>query len=152
MIDFGDQIELARAGRGAHPGGRPEYRDRFAAVLLDEYQDTNVAQAKLMRAMFGAGHPVTAVGDPDQNIYAWRGASLSNLFDFPHRLPEGRGHAGRAAAAVHELPVGGAHPARGRHGHLAAPAGPAPRPGQAARAVRPRTARARSPSRRTATS
>jgi DNA helicase-2/ATP-dependent DNA helicase PcrA len=55
--------------------------------LLDEYQDTNVAQAKLMRAMFGGGHPVTAVGDPDQNIYAWRGASLSNLFDFPTDFP-----------------------------------------------------------------
>jgi DNA helicase-2/ATP-dependent DNA helicase PcrA len=52
-------------------------------VLLDEYQDTNVAQARLMEALFGGGHPVTAVGDPDQNIYAWRGAALSNLLDFP---------------------------------------------------------------------
>ena len=83
VIDFGDQIELAVRVAVAHPEVGREYRDRFAAVLLDEYQDTNVAQAKLMRAMFGEGHPVTAVGDPDQNIYAWRGASLSNLFDFP---------------------------------------------------------------------
>ena len=83
VIDFGDQIELAVKVATEHPEVGREYRDRFAAVLLDEYQDTNVAQARLMRAMFGGGHPVTAVGDPDQNIYAWRGASLSNLFDFP---------------------------------------------------------------------
>jgi DNA helicase II / ATP-dependent DNA helicase PcrA len=83
VIDFGDQIELAVEVATEHREVGQEYRDRFAAVLLDEYQDTNVAQAKLMRAMFAGGHPVTAVGDPDQNIYAWRGASLSNLFDFP---------------------------------------------------------------------
>ena len=91
VIDFGDQIELALQGGDRAPRGRREYRDRFAAVLLDEYQDTNVAQAKLMRAMFGDGHPVTAVGDPDQNIYAWRGASLSNLFDFPTDFPKADG-------------------------------------------------------------
>jgi len=87
VIDFGDQIELAVQVATEHPEVGQDYRDRFAAVLLDEYQDTNVAQAKLMRAMFGGGHPVTAVGDPDQNIYAWRGASLSNLFDFPTDFP-----------------------------------------------------------------
>jgi DNA helicase-2/ATP-dependent DNA helicase PcrA len=88
VIDFGDQIELAVKVATEHPEVGQEYRDRFAAVLLDEYQDTNVAQARLMRAMFGGGHPVTAVGDPDQNIYAWRGASLSNLFDFPTDFPK----------------------------------------------------------------
>jgi DNA helicase-2/ATP-dependent DNA helicase PcrA len=88
VIDFGDQIELAVRVATEHPEVGREYRDRFAAVLLDEYQDTNVAQATLMRAMFGGGHPVTAVGDPDQNIYAWRGASLSNLFDFPTDFPK----------------------------------------------------------------
>jgi DNA helicase-2/ATP-dependent DNA helicase PcrA len=88
VIDFGDQIEMAVQVATEHPEVGREYRDRFAAVLLDEYQDTNVAQAKLMRAMFGGGHPVTAVGDPDQNIYAWRGASLSNLFDFPTDFPK----------------------------------------------------------------
>ena len=97
-----------------------------------------------MRAMFGGGHPVTAVGDPDQNIYAWRGRVAVEPVRLPDRLPEGRRHARRAAAAVHELPIGGAHPARGRHDHLAAPAGPASRPRQAARARSARTARARS--------
>ena len=69
-----------------HPQVGRDYRDRFGAVLLDEYQDTDVAQARLMEALFGGGHPVTAVGDPDQNIYAWRGASLFNLLEFPERF------------------------------------------------------------------
>ena len=87
VIDFSDQIDLALKVVTEHPEVVQEYRDRFAAVLLDEYQDTNVAQARLMEAVFGRGHPVTAVGDPDQNIYAWRGASLYNLLDFPSQFP-----------------------------------------------------------------
>ena len=86
VIDFGDQIELAMRVAVDHPEVGRDYRDRFAAVLLDEYQDTDVAQARLMEALFGGGHPVTAVGDPDQNIYAWRGASLFNLLEFPQRF------------------------------------------------------------------
>jgi DNA helicase II / ATP-dependent DNA helicase PcrA len=69
-----------------HPEVVQEYRSRYGAVLLDEYQDTNIAQADLMAALFGDAFPVTAVGDPDQNIYAWRGASLYNLLDFPRRF------------------------------------------------------------------
>jgi DNA helicase-2/ATP-dependent DNA helicase PcrA len=68
VIDFGDQIELALNIVEQHPEVARQYRDRFAAVLLDEYQDTNVAQARLMAGVFGDGHPVTAVGDPDQYI------------------------------------------------------------------------------------
>ena len=86
VIDFGDQIELALNIVEKHPEVARQYRERFAAVLLDEYQDTNVAQARLMAGVFGDGHPVTAVGDPDQNIYAWRGASLFNLLEFPNQF------------------------------------------------------------------
>ena len=61
-------------------------------MLLDEYQDTNVAQAELMAALFGGGHPVTAVGDPDQNIYAWRGASpLQPAATSPSEFPRADG-------------------------------------------------------------
>ena len=95
VIDFGDQIQLAVRVVTEHPEVGREYRDRFAAVLLDEYQDTNVAQARLMEALFGDGHPVTAVGDPDQNIYAWRGASLYNLLDFPKRFRRADGSEAR---------------------------------------------------------
>jgi DNA helicase-2/ATP-dependent DNA helicase PcrA len=84
VIDFGDQIAHAVRIATEHPEVCEAYRERFGAVLLDEYQDTNHAQAELMRAVFGDGHPVTAVGDPDQNVYAWRGASLRNLLEFPN--------------------------------------------------------------------
>jgi len=87
VIDFGDQIAHAVRIASVHPDVGRAYRDRFGAVLLDEYQDTNYAQAVLMRGVFGDGHPVTAVGDPDQNIYAWRGASLWNLLHFRTQFP-----------------------------------------------------------------
>ena len=91
VIDFGDQIELALRIVNEHPDVARQYRERFGVVLLDEYQDTNVAQARLMAGVFGDGHPVTAVGDPDQNIYAWRGASLFNLLEFPNQFRTGDG-------------------------------------------------------------
>jgi len=91
VIDFGDQIDRAIEIVTRFPDVVADHRARFQAVLLDEYQDTNVAQAELMGALFGAGHPVTAVGDPDQNIYAWRGASLYNLFRFSDDFPRADG-------------------------------------------------------------
>ena len=87
VIDFGDQITLALDVVERNDDVCAEYRDRFSAVLLDEYQDTNVAQALLIAEVFGGCFPVTAVGDPDQNIYAWRGASLFNLLNFPNQFP-----------------------------------------------------------------
>ncbi|MGQ5261790.1 ATP-dependent helicase [Micromonospora sp. ZYX-F-536] len=82
-MDFADQ--LARAARVArdHPAVGEIERDRFRVVLLDEYQDTSHAQVVLLNALFGGGHPVTAVGDPCQSIYGWRGASAGTLDRFP---------------------------------------------------------------------
>ncbi|MGH2671364.1 MAG: ATP-dependent helicase, partial [Actinomycetota bacterium] len=91
VIDFGDQIAHAVRISTRHPAVGEAYRDRFHTVLLDEYQDTNHAQAMLLRNLFGGGHPVTAVGDPDQNIYAWRGASLKNLLSFRDEFPTAGG-------------------------------------------------------------
>ncbi|MFL5798241.1 MAG: ATP-dependent helicase [Actinomycetota bacterium] len=91
VIDFGDQITLALQVVERNDDVCAEYRERFSAVLLDEYQDTNVAQALLIAEVFGGGFPVTAVGDPDQNIYAWRGASLFNLLNFPNQFPRADG-------------------------------------------------------------
>ncbi|MFB3738057.1 MAG: ATP-dependent helicase [Candidatus Velamenicoccus archaeovorus] len=91
VIDFGDQIAHAARIVREHPEVAGAYRERFQAVLLDEYQDTNHAQAMLMEGIFGRGHPVTAVGDPDQNIYGWRGASLHNLLRFPTQFPRADG-------------------------------------------------------------
>ncbi|HYG93435.1 MAG TPA: ATP-dependent DNA helicase, partial [Nocardioides sp.] len=91
LMDFSDQIALAArlAEEQAEVGGLE--RDRFKVVLLDEYQDTSVAQATLLARLFGGGHPVMAVGDPNQAIYGWRGASVSNIVKFPEVFPASRG-------------------------------------------------------------
>ena len=87
VIDFADQITLALQVVEGFPHVAKEYRSRFSAVVLDEYQDTNIAQGRMIAALFADGFPVTAVGDPDQNIYAWRGASLFNLLRFQTQFP-----------------------------------------------------------------
>jgi DNA helicase-2/ATP-dependent DNA helicase PcrA len=88
VIDFGDQIALALKVVEAFPEVATDYRSRFHTVVLDEYQDTNVAQAALIEGVFGRGFPIMAVGDPDQSIYAWRGASLFNLLEFRTQFPK----------------------------------------------------------------
>ncbi len=93
VIDYGDQITLALDIVERFPEIHDHYRSRYGAVVLDEYQDTNVAQAELIGGLFGEGFPVTAVGDPDQNIYGWRGASLYNLLRFPQQFPLADGSA-----------------------------------------------------------
>lgn len=86
-LDFGDQVALAaRLAREVPEVGAGE-RARFRVVLLDEYQDTSYAQLTLLAALFGDGHPVTAVGDPHQSIYGWRGASAGGLERFPETFP-----------------------------------------------------------------
>ncbi|MER6829791.1 UvrD-helicase domain-containing protein [Streptosporangium sp. NPDC000563] len=83
VVDHGDQMALAARIADRHAEVGVIERGRFAVVLLDEYQDTSHAQLVLLRALFGGGHPVTAVGDPCQSIYGWRGASAGNLTRFP---------------------------------------------------------------------
>jgi len=89
VLDHGDQVALAARIAARHPEVGVAERGRYQVVLLDEYQDTSHAQLVLLRALFGGGHPVTAVGDPCQSIYGWRGASAGNLrrfaTDFPAR-------------------------------------------------------------------
>ena len=95
VMDYGDQVALAARIATAHPEVGAIERARYQVVLLDEYQDTSHAQLVLLRALFGGGHPVTAVGDPCQSIYGWRGASAGNLRrfaeDFPVTRPGGDG-------------------------------------------------------------
>ncbi|MER7493270.1 ATP-dependent DNA helicase [Streptomyces pharetrae] len=92
LLDFGDQIALAARLAELPEVGRL-LRDEFRVVLLDEYQDTSVAQRVLLAGLFGGGtgHPVTAVGDPCQAIYGWRGASVANLDDFPEHFAHADG-------------------------------------------------------------
>ncbi|MBP8538651.1 ATP-dependent DNA helicase, partial [Streptomyces sp. MK37H] len=93
LLDFGDQIAHSATLALDHPEVGRILREQFAVVLLDEYQDTSVAQRLLLSGLFGGGtgHPVTAVGDPCQAIYGWRGASVANLDDFPQHFPHADG-------------------------------------------------------------
>ncbi|MCX9192545.1 ATP-dependent DNA helicase [Carbonactinospora thermoautotrophica] len=99
LIDFGDQVAFAATLAEQRPEVGAIERDRYAVVLLDEYQDTSVAQRRLLTGLFGPphhrGHPVTAVGDPCQAIYGWRGASVANLDEFPEHFPRADGSPAR---------------------------------------------------------
>ncbi|WP_145765476.1 ATP-dependent DNA helicase [Streptomyces brevispora] len=98
LLDFGDQIALSAQLALTRPEVGAILREEYRVVLLDEYQDTSVAQRLLLSALFGSGpdglasgHAVTAVGDPCQAIYGWRGASVANLDDFPDHFPQADG-------------------------------------------------------------
>ena len=64
---------------------------RYAAVFVDEYQDTDPAQERLLQAIAGGGRDLVVVGDPDQSIYAFRGAEVRGILEFPSRFPRGDG-------------------------------------------------------------
>ena len=87
VLDHSDQVALAARIATRHPEVGAAERARYQVVLLDEYQDTSHAQLVLLQALFGGGHPVTAVGDPCQSIYGWRGASAGNLRRFTADFP-----------------------------------------------------------------
>ena len=85
FLDFSDQLVLATRIVREAPVVREALREEFRAVLLDEFQDTSVIQMDLLSMLFG-DHAVTAVGDPNQAIYGWRGASASSLESFLERF------------------------------------------------------------------
>lgn len=89
--DFADHIRLALQIVRTFPEVAAALRSQYAIVLLDEYQDTSIAQRRLLQEIFGGGHAVTAVGDPCQAIYGWRGASVSNIEDFIEHFPHSSG-------------------------------------------------------------
>ncbi|MGG7463507.1 UvrD-helicase domain-containing protein [Plantibacter sp. YIM 135347] len=81
LVEFSDQVALALEACERSPRVVQAQRQRYRAVLLDEYQDTSVVQTRLLSTLF-ADHAVMAVGDPHQSIYGWRGASAANLARF----------------------------------------------------------------------
>jgi DNA helicase-2/ATP-dependent DNA helicase PcrA len=91
VVDFADLVTLAHRLVTDQPDLAERIRDRYRIVLLDEYQDTNPGQRELLRAVFGEGFPVTAVGDTDQTIYEWRGASPDNFDRFGEHFPRSDG-------------------------------------------------------------
>ncbi|MFD0045241.1 ATP-dependent helicase [Pseudarthrobacter scleromae] len=97
-LDFGDLVALAARVAREVPLAAQMERQRYKVVLLDEFQDTSHAQLVLFSRLFGGGHAVTAVGDPNQSIYGFRGASAGQLFHFVREFPVRTGTTGQAAA------------------------------------------------------
>lgn len=97
-LDYGDLLALAAEIVRVDPRACATERDRFKVVLLDEFQDTSHAQLKLFSGLFGEGHCVMAVGDPQQSIYGFRGASAGQLFSFVENFPRSNGQSAEPAA------------------------------------------------------
>ena len=105
LLDFGDQIALACTVAESVPEAAAQVRAQYPAVLLDEFQDTSVAQVRLLSALF-ADSGVTAVGDPHQAIYGWRGASAGALDTFHQRFnPTGTARLASGAPSADVAPV-----------------------------------------------
>lgn len=81
FIDFSDQVSLALEV-AQNPQIVSIEKQKYPVVLLDEYQDTSFGQTELLSTLFGGGHAVCAVGDPNQAIYGWRGASADAIGQF----------------------------------------------------------------------
>ncbi len=84
-IDFGDQVSLALRLLRESPVAREAVQARFRYILVDEFQDTNRAQAELIALLAQRHRNVTVVGDDDQSIYKFRGAAISNILEFRER-------------------------------------------------------------------
>lgn len=90
VLDFADQMAIAARLAAVLPAVGTQERQLRRAVLLDEFQDTSEAQMVLLSSLFGGQQlPLTAVGDPSQSIYGWRGASATTLSSFPEIFPAG---------------------------------------------------------------
>ena len=109
-LDFGDLLLKTVDLFERFPEVLAHYRRRWQYVLVDEYQDTNRVQYRLVQQLVAEHGNLCVVGDPDQSIYAWRGADVNNILDFERDYP-GRGR-GEARA---QLPLDAADP-RGRVG------------------------------------
>jgi DNA helicase-2/ATP-dependent DNA helicase PcrA len=86
-LDFGDLLLSTRELFARFPEVLRHYRQRFQYVLVDEYQDTNRVQYDLVLQLAGEHGNLCVVGDPDQSIYAWRGADVRNILDFENDHP-----------------------------------------------------------------
>ncbi|MFL6662778.1 MAG: ATP-dependent helicase, partial [Rhizobacter sp.] len=110
-VDFDDLIGLPQRLLARDAECRAAWQDRLRYVLVDEYQDTNATQYELLKSLAGERAMFTAVGDDDQSIYGWRGATIDNLRRLPQEFPalkvialeqnyRSTGHILRAANAV----------------------------------------------------
>ncbi len=86
-VDFGDLLLHVVTIFQAHPDVLEQYQRRFRYILVDEYQDTNVAQYLWLRLLAAAHRNICCVGDDDQSIYGWRGAEVGNILRFEKDFP-----------------------------------------------------------------
>jgi DNA helicase-2/ATP-dependent DNA helicase PcrA len=86
-VDFGDLLLLCLKLWRENPDILANYQDRFRYILVDEYQDTNVAQYLWLRLLAQSRKNIACVGDDDQSIYGWRGAEVDNILRFEHDFP-----------------------------------------------------------------
>ncbi|MEM8987992.1 MAG: UvrD-helicase domain-containing protein [Pseudomonadota bacterium] len=87
-VDFGDLLLHVVTILQTHPDVLADYQQRFKYVLVDEYQDTNVAQYLLLRLLAAEHRNICCVGDDDQSIYGWRGAEVENILRFEKDFPD----------------------------------------------------------------
>ena len=86
LLDYGELVHRALL-IARDPASQAALRDEFRYVVVDEYQDTDPAQVALLQALAGDGRDLLVVGDPDQSIYAFRGADVTGLLRFPDAFP-----------------------------------------------------------------
>jgi DNA helicase-2/ATP-dependent DNA helicase PcrA len=89
-LDFGDLLLLTAELFRKHPRVLQHYRQKYSYILVDEYQDTNGVQYGIIGQLAGEHRNLCVVGDPDQSIYAWRGADLRNILDFEKDYPDAK--------------------------------------------------------------
>jgi DNA helicase-2/ATP-dependent DNA helicase PcrA len=89
-LDFDDLLQKPVELLEGHPSVLETYRSRFSFLLVDEYQDTNRAQFRLLELLTGDDSNLMVVGDDDQSIYGWRGADIRNILDFESSFPSAR--------------------------------------------------------------
>src|SRR6185369_2023250 len=87
-VDFDDLIGLPHKLLQRDADARAKWQDTLRYVLVDEYQDTNAIQYELLKSLVGERAMFTAVGDDDQSIYGWRGATIDNLRRLPEEYPK----------------------------------------------------------------
>jgi superfamily I DNA/RNA helicase/RecB family exonuclease len=97
VLDYAELVHRCRILL-ADPEVVATLRSEVDAVFVDEYQDTDPAQVNLLAALAGDGRDLVVVGDPDQSIYAFRGAEARGILDFPDRFPAGDGRPARVLA------------------------------------------------------
>ena len=145
VVTFGEQMSLAARLAVTRPQVGYALRRRFRVVMLDEYQDTSHAQRVLLRSLFGGGMDpgltVTAVGDPMQSIYGWRGATAANLQHFMSDFPVVDRQGDTSLAPKKQLTTSWRNPAEVLHlanGVSAEVLGPANAPNRTVQPLTPR--------------